>query len=428
MLVLAGAASVAACSDEDNIVLSSPLEPAPTAPGPNDDGNEGASPPTTPATDDPPPTPGPVYALQYRVETDDSVTSYVVLTDTLDVTELSLERAREFSGYAFVTASNGQLLVSDGESPIITRYQITPELDWVEVDRLSFANTGVTGGAAGFERHWFLNERTAYLTLDITKRVVWDPSELSIRGVMEDSALELTRDGLRLDATFNRQPRALQGPVLKAFYYRDEDWFLFGPTTPIAVYDPDTHEETRIIDAPCPALEVATQDEAGNTYFSGWTYGPTLSLFGAGPAPCVRRITPEATLDEEWTPDLRAWTGDRPVHVFRYMRDGKALGTVLHVDEVEIDFAAGYDERAAAELDAHWRLWLFDLEAESAREVRGLGATESGFNWANFETRTFVLLPYDGWARTKVFEIDAEGNATERFDTVGNVSEWLRVR
>ena len=107
---------------------------------------------------------------------------------------------------------------------------------------------------------------------------------------------------------------------------------------------------------------------------------------------------------------------------------GKALGTVLHVDEVEIDFAAGYDERAAAELDAHWRLWLFDLEAESAREVRGLGATESGFNWANFETRTFVLLPYDGWARTKVFEIDAEGNATERFDTVGNVSEWLRVR
>src|SRR5690554_4418240 len=89
MLVLAGAASVAACSDEDNVVLSSPLEPAPTAPGPNDDGNEGAgptpTPPAPPATDDPPTTPGPVYALQYRVETDDSVTSYVVLTDTLDV-------------------------------------------------------------------------------------------------------------------------------------------------------------------------------------------------------------------------------------------------------------------------------------------------------------------------------------------------------
>lgn len=50
---------------------------------------------------------------------------------------------------------------------------------------------------------------------------------------------------------------------------------------------------------------------------SGWTYGPVLSLFGDGPAPCVRRIKPDSTLDETWTPDLTTWTGGRPVHTFR---------------------------------------------------------------------------------------------------------------
>lgn len=59
-----------------------------------------------------------------------------------------------------------------------------------------------------------------------------------IDGVMEDSALRLERDGLQLDATFNRQPRITPGPVLEPFYYRDADWFEFGSTTSVAVYDP----------------------------------------------------------------------------------------------------------------------------------------------------------------------------------------------
>jgi hypothetical protein len=58
------------------------------------------------------------------------------------------------------------------------------------------------------------------------------------------------------------------------------------------VYDPETHEEASVIDAPCPALEVESRDEAGNAYFSAWTYGPELGMYGDGPAVCVARITP----------------------------------------------------------------------------------------------------------------------------------------
>jgi hypothetical protein len=371
---------------------------------------------------------GPVYALQTMVSTDDSVTSYVSLSRTLDLEGTSLAGAREFPGYAFITVVGGKLLVSDGERPTITRYEITADLGWRELDTVSFANQGVTGGAAGFERHWFLDETTAYVTLDVTKRVIWNPTDMLIRGVMEDSALELTRDGLQLDATFNRQPRRLAGPVLKPFYYRDADWFKFGPTTPIAVYDPVSHVERAIVDVPCPALEVPSQDEAGNTYFSAWTYGPTLGLYGEGPALCVRRLKADGTLDEEWAPDLTAATGGRPVKVLRYMRDGLAVGTVLHVDEVEIDFSAGYDDEAAAELDTHWRLWLFDLQNETASPIQGIDTIDSGFLWANFDGRSFVFVPYADWGRSKIFELGADSSATEVFDTDGVVNEWLRVR
>jgi hypothetical protein len=409
LTLLAGAA----CSDGSR-VISLPLESS---------GGE----PTTLGSDEP--SLGPLYALSTTLYgTDDSVLSYVTLTDTLDISELPPGEAREFPGYSFVSSVNGKLLVSDGESPTITSYDIGTELTWQESARVDFSNLGLSGGGAGFERNWLKDADTAYLTLEVTGRVIWSPAEMVIQGVMDDTALVRERDGLQLDATFNRQPRMWKGPILKPFYYRDEDWYLFGRTTSIAVYDPATNAEQSIIDVPCPSLEVPSQDEAGNTYFSTWTYGPTLGLYGLGPELCVRRITPESTLDESWTPDLTAWTGGRPVNVFRYMREGKAVATVLHTDEVDIDYSAGYDEEAAAELDSHWRLWFFDLEAETARPIEGIDDVGSGFFWANFEGRTFLFAPNLDWSRSSVFELDTDGNATKRFESAGFINDWIRVR
>lgn len=372
---------------------------------------------------------GPLYALETSLfGPDDSVTSYVTLTGSLDIEELTTDTAREFSGYSFISTVNGRLLVSDGESPTITSYDIGADLSWNESARVNFGSLGVSGGAAGFERHWFLDPETAYLTLDVTERIVWSPSEMVIKAVMAESSLVLERDGLQLDATFNRQPRDSRGPILKPFYYRDEDWFLFGPTTSIAVYDPVTHEERSIIDVPCPSLEVPSQDEAGNTYFSTWTYGPVLGLYGLGPETCVRRIKPDSSLDESWAPDLAAWTGGNPVNVFRYMRDGKAVGTVLHVDEAGIDFSRGYDEEDALALDSHWRLWLFDLESETARPIDGVEGIGAGFFYAEFDGRAFVSVPNADWSRSSVFEIGIDGTATKRFESTGFINDWIRVR
>lgn len=407
---------VAACSDSATVVTR-PLAPA----------DDPAMDPVENGSGEPQQA---VYALHTGItQPDESNIGYVALMSSLDVSgELSLAGAREFPGYAFITSVNDKLLVSDGEAPTVTQFDISDELDWIQNATLSFASVGSFPFGASFERHWFLNERVAYLTSDVTQRIVWDPTDFVIRGVMDDTTLEAERDGLVLDAAFNRPPRMPQGPVAKLYYYRDEDWFRFGPETPVAIFDPDTHEEAYVVNVPCPAVEVSSQDEAGNTYLSPWTYGPALGLFGEGPETCIRRLNSESRLDEAWTPDLRSWTGGRPVQVFRYLKDGKALGTVLHVDEVEGDFTAGYDPDLDAELSSHWRLWLFDLEQETAQPLRGIGATSPGFSMDTVDDRTFVFLPKEDYSETTVYELDLEGAATARFTVEGAVSRWLRVR
>lgn len=371
-----------------------------------------------------------VYALHTGVtQPDDSNIGYVALMSSLDLSgKLSLKGAHEFPGYSFITAVNGKLLVSEGGAPTVIQVDISDDLDWKETAKLSFANYGSWPYGASFERHWFLNEHVAYLTLDVTSRVVWDPTDFVVLDVKHDTQLESERDGFVLDAAFNRPPRMVEGPVVKSFYYRDEDWFHFGPETPVAVYDQKTHEEEFIVDVPCPGLEVSSQDEDGNTYLSPWTYGPTLGLFGEGAETCIRRLNNKGRLDKDWTPDLREWTEGRPVQVLRYLSDGKALGTVLHLDEVEGDFNSGYDEELAAELDSHWRLWLFDLKQERAQPIRGIGATSPGFSMDIVDGRTFVFVPNDDWSETTVYELDLEGEATKHFSVDGVVSRWVRVR
>ncbi len=409
---VAASFTAAGCSGNDVVTITGSgdgVMPAPEAPA-------------TPEAD------SPLYALHFTVtDTDDNYTSYIALTDSLDLSSVSLDRAREFPGFASIATVGGRLFVASATDPRVTSYTATPDLRWIDGQSVSFASYGAAD--SGFWNQFFLDEHTAYVTIDVTSRIVWDPTAMEIRGLMEDTHLPLERDGLRLEPTVSRQVRPPQVPVLRPFYYRDENYIEYGARTPIAVYDPVTNAESAVIDVPCPAVEVETRDEAGNAYFSAWTYGPELGLYGIGPACCIARITPEGTVDETWNTDLKGWTGGREVGVFRYMRDGKAIGTVLQQEEIQADFSAAYDQDVADALGGDvWRLWLFDLESQSATPIQGIGLMNRGFNWATFEGRTFVMVPYQDWSRTRVYEVDLQGNATEHYDTTGSFYDWIKVR
>lgn len=376
--------------------------------------------------------PSPVYALMTQVYgADDDRTVYVSLSDTLDVEAVSLSQAREFPGVANLAAVGGRLLISSGLEPIITEFSIADDLSWTEGRTVSFAQYPLSDNA-NFYYQFLLNDSTAYLPFDAFKRIVWDPTAMEIRGAMDDTSLVPESDGLLLEAGGNRNSVQYDGAVLQAFFYHDDDWFRFGDTSLVATYDPTTHEETSIIELPCPGVSIATQDEEGYTYFGPWSFLGTLALYGEGPAPCVARLNPDHSVDSAWTTDFTDLTGGRYINNFRYIGGGKALANVLHHELVDGDFSAPYDADVATAIDAsgpHWRLWLFDVRAGTAAPVEGIDVDiSSGAQFAVLDGRTFVFLPFDEWARTMVYELDANAQATRRFEVTGDVFKWIRVR
>jgi hypothetical protein len=373
----------------------------------------------------------PLYALMTQVYAVDDRTVYVTLSDTLDLSAISLDDARELNGVANLAAVGGALLISDGEQPVITRYDITDEDEWVERGAVSFADYPVVDNA-NFYYQFILDDHTAYLPFESTKRIVWDPTDMEIVTTREESSLELERDGLRLEAGGNRDGVRYDDAVLQALFYHDDDWFEFGTASHIAVYDPETHEEERVIEAPCAGLAIATRDEAGYIYFSTWDYMPTRALFGDGPAPCVVRVGPDLALDEAWTTDLTEWTDGRLAVNFRHVGDGKAIANVLHHEELDGDLEGEYDPAVEEQVwlpGPHWRLWLFDLEQGQGQPVDGIDVDiGSGAQVASLDGRVFVFLPYDSWARTAAYELAGDGTATKLFDTAGDVFKWIKVR
>lgn len=377
----------------------------------------------------------PLYAMMTQVYSDDDRTVYLSLMDSLDVTEVDLGEAREFAGVANFAAIGGKIFVSSGQAPTVTEFEISEDRQWSEERTINFADYPVPdGNFANFFFQYVVSEHAAYLPFDVIKRVVWDPTEMTIVDVKETSELsaKLMQGQLQLGSGGNRNAIAFKGPVLQPFAYHDEDYFERGDKSFVAVYDPKTHEETKVIELPCAGAEMTTQDEEGNTYFGTWGYLPLQKLYGKGPAPCVARVTRDLELDTAFTTDLTDQTDGLYVNNFRYIGKGKAIGNVLDHKQLKADFSKPYDpdvEEAAWKSGPHWSFWMFDIEADKAWPVEGIEEeVGSGAQFAVLDGRTFVFLPRDEWSRTVVYELDREGKASKRFEVSGDVFKWIRVR
>lgn len=372
-----------------------------------------------------------LYAMMTQVYDTEDRTVYVTLSHSLELpSELDLSQAREFPSVANFAPVGGRLLVSSGIEPSITEFEISEELEWTEGRTVSFANYPFEDNA-NFYYQYILDEHTAYMPFDVSKRLIWDPTSMTIEDTREESSVPLAAGLLKAQTGGNRNAIRYAGPVQQPFFYVDDDWFEYGPESVVAYYDPETHEETGTVTLPCPALSMASQDERGYTYYGTWSF-PPLAAFGEGPAPCIARLKPDLTLDEEWTTDLRDVTDGRYVNNFRYIGGGKAIGNVLHQELIEADWDAGFDQDVADIIAAsgeHWKFWLFDLVKHQAQPIEGIDvAIADGAQFAVLDGRTFLFLPYDDWSRSKIYELGADGKATVVSDTPGDIFKWVRVR
>jgi len=385
----------------------------------SDEGNANAAPPT--GTD-------PLYAMMVQVYTSDDRLVYVHLSKDLDVSQIDLSQAREFASVANFAGIDGRILVSSGTEPEITEFGISDDLDWTEGRSVSFAGYPLDDNA-NFYYQYILDAESAYLPFDATSRVVWNPAEMSIDGTLTDTNVPAERNGMMVFTGGNRNAIRFDGPVQQPFFYSDD--FDYGPESIVAIYDEETNAEKSLVTLPCPGLSMASQD-GGYTYYGTWGF-PDRAVFGEGPAPCIARLEPDLTLDEEWTTDLKGVTDGRLHNNFRAVGGGKAIANVLHTELVpDADFDSGYDPDLAdrfSQSGPWWKFWLIDLTTMTGAPVEGIDVDiSSGAQFAVLDGRTFVFLPYDDWARSKIYEIGNDGLATERGDTLGDVFKWVKIR
>jgi len=375
----------------------------------------------------------PVYVLQVAIfDVNFDRTVYFHLSDSLDLDpNLDITKDRGFPGVADFRPVGGRLLISSGEKPTITEYNIEEDLAWTEGRTVSFADYPLDDNA-NFFAQFQVDDHTMYLPYEVTSRIIWDPTDMTITKTLEDTQVQHTNsDGLMAWGSGNRAGIKFNGPVRYAFDYFDSN-FNAGPETLVAIYDENTHAETSIVTLPCPALSTATQDEEGYTYYSTWEFQGVRALFNDGPNPCMARLKPDLTLDQDWTTDLRDITDGHYVNNLRYLANGMAVGNVLYHEKITADWTAGYDQDVADMINSdgdHWKIWLFDLKNHTGKPLEGIDSKVGPKSEAAVvDGRSFVLVGYNNWGRSRIYEITEEQKAVQVLDTVGYALTIRRLR
>lgn len=374
---------------------------------------------------------GPVYVMMTQVYTADDRIIYFSTSDSLDIDSVSFGDATESPSVANFTALDGKLYISSGEEPKITQYDVLPDRSLEKTGEISFGAYPL-GDNANFYYHYIVDENLAYLPYETTKRIAWSPKDMTILSDESTSTIPQMDGLLLVNSGGNRTGvKYPSGPVMQPFFYTNEEWSDFGTGSKIVSYDKASHDEAKIQDVPCPGLTLTTRDEQGYTYFSTNAYSPLKHLHDdAEPAPCVVRAKPDGNIDTAWTTDLTSLTGGRYVMNFRYLANGFAFAAVLDHEALGLDFTQPYDV-ASEELTYPaevWEMWLFDLNSNTAKKIEGVDLPANWGQHAVIDGRMFMMIVYDDYGKTRVYEISEAGVATKKFDVDGDVFKWERLR
>jgi len=193
----------------------------------------------------------------------------------------------------------------------------------------------------------------------------------------------------------------------------------------IVVIDTDTDRVIDTLSVPCPYIDVASLDDAGNVYFSNWVYslGPTL-LSGHAQACAVRLRPGEDRIDPEWSLTFADVTGGREAAALRFVGGRKAVLSVFHDEEVRLD---GTDPASLAD-SAHWRFWMLDLDTLEASPIADIAPHAGGFATARIEGRTFLMVPSGDYESTNVYELSVDAAASLRWSVPGWATELFALR
>jgi hypothetical protein len=359
---------------------------------------------------------GPLFALTTTVFDDTNAATYVALLDSLEARDVDLAETREFAGWSSVDSHEAVLFVGHGEKPEVTRYQASADGALGEAEStVSFAGYGLATASLSFNT--IVDGQMAHMALDETTRLLWEPTEMALLRAVETPEVERERDGLSVTAA-NYQGRVVRDDgVVQPFFWHDADWYEFHQQSQVGIYSRDGALES-LVDVPCPALQIATQDEAGNLYFSGMSDTIPFQLIeaGSGLERCVARIDAgERTIAEGWPRRFEELTGGRPTGAFHYLKDGMGLLAVYHVENADPESDTFLDDWYTE----NWGLWLVDLEEWQAEPLEAWPLGSGNVFVSQVDGRLFVHEVEPDFSSTTIYEMSVDGAFEQQISIPG---------
>jgi hypothetical protein len=357
---------------------------------------------------------------------DDAETSYVSVLQTLNEQSISYDRAREFAGWSDLWVHQGKLFIADGESPVLTRYALGENGKLASEGKLSFQDYGVE--QVSFWAQLFASETKAYFFNTSGREVVvWNPSTLEIEKTFALPELPDRAGQVLVGPAADRSAYVRGNRAYVPFYWADWQNFALSDDSVILVIDTEKDRVVDAISVDCPELNFATIDDERTIYFSNWGYSALPTLLDGKPQACSVRIKDDGT--DQLDPDFRLTFADltegREASALRWLGDGKALLTVLHDERLEVTPDA---DRFALTDSANWRLWMVDLNAQSAEPLDALGWHAPGLYGTRLQDETYLSVPSADYATTQTYRFHKDGTAEPLWEATGWQTRLFELR
>jgi len=359
------------------------------------------------------------WAVAVRIVDPDGRTVFVSAVEDISTGNFDLGSALEFSGFSRVFAHDGHILVMDGESGQIVKFEVDDTLALREVGRLSFQNEGVVSFRSTFA--FPAPDRSLYIDLDNSQVIVWDPAEMVIVDAVPSDVI--LRDGFDVtgDTPLVTSDRVVMGLSWANFLAAD-----LVPSVAALVLDRETGETLGLAeDESCVNTGGTVADADGNVIVLGDNAGGLYEVFQPGvlPPPCLLTLPSGATgFDPASYVDPAKLTGSAQVSGLIGGPAGLAMTKVLVDGEVPPDADAfGWPDAGV------WNWARIDLENETVEVAEGPGFAESFGPFADDDG--FYLVEWnadDGTSQLSIWTNDAAAPSpglatTGEFQYVGRV-------
>ena len=367
---------------------------------------------------------GPLFAVNYTVDTPDGTTSFVNLSNSLEE-ELQVQNAIiEFPGNSMMYDSPlvpEAIFMGSAESPTITRYDISEDGSLVEGQTLSFANFGLARAPRFSSLVAFASDEEAFIVdIGAAQVISWNPKEMTTGQSIDLGNLE--RDGI-----FPADPFRVVIDAGKL--YIPLGWFRFNdeivlPFSEVAIIDVQTKTATLIREDRVAGLRSISRSQSGDIYVAGTVN--TAAVFNAvneniGNEPAIVRIRQgEDRFDPDYLVKLNDLAGGRLSADIVTVGD-ELLFHAYHEEEVPI-----VEGNPAIDivLAIAWRFYAISLSeldqpGASAREITEWEFTNGFASFITGDNRIFLVDQKENHSSLIDFTAANSPTETVRINTGG---------